>query len=33
MEWGDQIGEVTYGGFAPHLSCKRDQIKMTLQSL
>ena len=26
--WGAQIGEVTCGGFAPHLSCKRDQIKM-----
>ena len=24
---GPQIGEVTYGG-SPHLSCKRDQIKM-----
>ena len=24
---GLQIGEVTYGG-SPHLSCKRDQIKM-----
>ena len=25
--WGPQIGEVTCGG-SPHLSCKRDQIKM-----
>ena len=25
---GAQIGEVTWGGSAPHLSCKRDQIKM-----
>ena len=24
---GPQIGEVTFGG-SPHLSCKRDQIKM-----
>ena len=24
---GPQIGEVTWGG-SPHLSCKRDQIKM-----
>ena len=22
------MGEETCGGFAPHLSCKRDQIKM-----
>ena len=28
MEVGDpQLGEVTCGG-SPHLSCKRDQIKM-----
>ena len=25
--WGPQIGEVTCGG-SPHLSCKRDKIKM-----
>ena len=25
--WGPQIGEVTCDG-PPHLSCKRDQIKM-----
>ena len=24
---GPQVGEVKYGG-SPHLSCKRDQIKM-----
>ena len=24
---GPQVGEVKYGGL-PHLSCKRDQIKM-----
>ena len=24
---GPQVGEVTFGG-SPHLSCKRDQIKM-----
>ena len=28
MEVGPQIGEVTYGG-SPHLSCKRDQMKMS----
>ena len=31
MEVGDpryEVGEVTCGG-SPHLSCKRDQIKMT----
>ena len=25
---GGQIGEVQFGG-SPHLSCKRDQVKMT----
>ena len=25
--WGPQVGEVKYG-WSPHLSCKRDQIKM-----
>ena len=25
--WGPQIGEVTWGG-SPHVSCKRDQLKM-----
>ena len=25
--WGPQVGEVTCGGL-PHLSCKRDHIKM-----
>ena len=25
--WGPQLGEVTCGG-SPHLSCKRDQVKM-----
>ena len=25
--WGPQVGEVTFGGL-PHLSCKRDHIKM-----